>query len=256
LALKLPRLGLVTITGADDSVDPYLLIHLSRFYPFVEWGVLSSEKRRGTARYPSFAWLKEFEKLASERLSVNTSLHLCGAEARRAIAMAREFCPHMPWKRVQLNGYQPGAIRECRRPRTEFSFIFQARSPDTLGEVIRDARDADAHLLFDPSGGAGKSPESWPASFGDGTGVFVGFAGGIGPSNVSSTLETLAEMNRGLPLFWVDMESGVRKSGNYEMEFEKTNGFKDTSRFDIDKVRDVLEAAREFREKQHAIPEK
>ena len=43
----------VTITGADDRVDPWELARLSEEFPHVEWGVLISTGRAGTPRYPS-----------------------------------------------------------------------------------------------------------------------------------------------------------------------------------------------------------
>ena len=38
--MKLTR---VTITGADDSVEPRALAELSEAFPFVEWGLLMSK---------------------------------------------------------------------------------------------------------------------------------------------------------------------------------------------------------------------
>lgn len=37
----------VTITGADDAVEPAELQALSHEFPFVEWGILHSYKRFG-----------------------------------------------------------------------------------------------------------------------------------------------------------------------------------------------------------------
>jgi hypothetical protein len=36
------RLKTVTITGADDAVDPEELLQIQQRYPFVEWGILLS----------------------------------------------------------------------------------------------------------------------------------------------------------------------------------------------------------------------
>jgi hypothetical protein len=253
----------VTITGADDGVDPYQLVHLSRFYPFVEWGILSSEKRRGTsrfpvARYPSFHWIRELEQLALSR-TMNLSMHLCGAEARLAALQGREFRPHAPWGRVQLNGYEPGTANQhwdaLSRGSRGFRFILQARSHETLEAVWRDAQIADADVLFDPSGGAGKGPGSWPimpiGELGEGSGIVTGFAGGIGPENVEGVLSEIISKNKQLIQVWIDMESGVRSGG--DKVGEEKYGMADQSKFDLDKVKAVLEVVRKFREREQAF---
>ena len=65
----------VTITGADDDVDPEALLALSREFPFVEWGILYSAKRVGTPRYPTTEWMARLPP-------VPKAFHLCGQSAR------------------------------------------------------------------------------------------------------------------------------------------------------------------------------
>lgn len=48
----------VTITGADDDVDPSALEDLSDEFPFVEWGILRSAKREGPD-YMRMKWMKD-----------------------------------------------------------------------------------------------------------------------------------------------------------------------------------------------------
>jgi hypothetical protein len=230
---NLSNLG-VTITGADDNVDPYDLLHLSRFYPFVEWGVLLSEKRRGLPRYPSLNWIRELEDLAlrpDERTGrARFSMHLCGAEMRRAAA-SEWFQPGLPWRRAQLNGYE--VKDQCPfSSGASFHWILQSRSPETIEKVLLRAQDIKAHVLFDPSGGSGTRPDAWPTlpSF-DSSRTNVGFAGGITPENIKEAAMSIAEKNPKLQSFWIDMESGVRTD----------HGGSDD--FDLDKVRAVLDAA-------------
>lgn len=229
----------VTITGADDAVDPHQLAHLSRFYRFVEWGVLFSEKRRGSPRYPSLRWVRTLEDLAQDR-RLFLSMHLCGSEARIATARPTEFWPGSAWRRVQINGYEPGTANEkWRRSRFDlggghdgFRWILQARSEQTIDAVWTDALAADAYVLYDPSGGAGKGPTSWP-EMPDGS----GFAGGIGPDNVEEVLRSILTRpprnsnNAQLRSVWIDMESGVRTD----------------DKLDLDKVRAVLDAVARLR---------
>lgn len=234
----------VTFTGADDGVDPHMLAHLSRFYPFVEWAVLFSEKRRGSPRYPSLRWVRELEDLSrGDHRRLPLAMHLCGAEARAAVATATEFWPGDAWRRVQINGYEPGAATERWRrshrfdATATFRWILQVRSPETLGAVWHDALAADTDILYDPSGGAGKGPTSWPEmpikDGGDliGRGLRSGFAGGIGPNNVDEVLHSVLAHNEQLYSIWIDMESGVRTD----------------DKFDLDKVKAVIDVVARFR---------
>lgn len=102
--MKLTR---VTITGADDAVDPAELISVSQQFPFVEWGLLCSLKRDGEPRYPSKQWR---HRLASdcERAGVflKCSDHLCGDLARRAITDQPGLLSGTTLsRRVQVNGF-------------------------------------------------------------------------------------------------------------------------------------------------------
>lgn len=232
----------VTITGADDAVDPNQLAHLSRFYPFVEWGILFSEKRRAGPRYPSLRWIRDLEDLAAKRLTMKFAMHLCGAEARLATLNAHEFEPGPAWSRVQLNGYETGTATSAWRDNAfdcNFRWILQARTASSLSAAIDDARVAKAHVLYDPSGGEGKGPASWPdisaalASSSDRSTIAFGFAGGIGPANVAEVIRDVLARNSALSSVWIDMESGVRTD----------------DKFDLDKVKAVLEAVGAARRK-------
>lgn len=223
----------VTITGADDGTDPNQLAHLSRFYPFVEWGILFSEKRRGGPRYPSLRWIRSLEELAAERRQLKLAMHLCGAEARLATLNAHEFDPGPVWKRVQLNGYETGtATREWWENALHCSFhwILQARTTESLRAAIDDACVSGAHILYDPSGGGGKGPVMWPEmpahSPSEKNSIDFGFAGGIGPDNVEEVIRQVRIRNTTLSHVWIDMESGVRTD----------------DRLDLDKVATVLAA--------------
>ena len=246
------RIG-VTITGADEGVDPYQLFHLGRFYPFVEWGVLFSEKRRGTARYPGARWLYELETLAHREEGMRLSMHLCGHESRIAMASASTdafFWPGQVWRRVQLNGYELGAATPqwrnsmLGRGWPHFRWILQLRDPAGIEIARRDAVETHADGLFDPSGGTGAKSAGWPVvpedkpfvvNHGDRDPelfgcVRWGFAGGLGPDNLKDSVLAILDKNPMLTDFWVDMESGVRTE----------------DKFDLDKVRAVLEVAAEI----------
>ncbi len=227
----------VTITGADDAVDPAALIALSIQYPCVEWGVLMSETREGTPRYPSKDWVLSFCK-ARRVASSNRNgypffaVHLCGNLAQRA-SLGSWLWPASAG-RFQLNGVRlpaPDDEAEMLEALTEASQslvvgaspILQCPSADELDAYCAfAARIPGCSVLYDPSGGRGLSaamPAKWPS-----TRVRLGFAGGITPDNVLAVLSRLATC--AFRPAWIDMESGVR-----------TN-----DRLDLDKVQKVLKA--------------
>ena len=64
------KLDRVTITGADDSVDPLQLRALSLEFPFVEWGILVSHSNTictsyPKPRFPSPKWIADLQGLVS-----------------------------------------------------------------------------------------------------------------------------------------------------------------------------------------------
>lgn len=226
----------VTITGADDWVDPDDLLQLSYEFPFVEWGSLMSSKRAGTPRYPHESTMYSFLR-AVERSSARCAVHLCGANAR-AFLEGREG-DELVWlgafHRVQVNGWAPGfaehrmgLLASAKRiPHTKV--ILQVRHESHLLAAVIDAQAIGngASVLFDLSGGTGQRIELFPAA----AGCSIGYAGGIGPDNVVEVLEAITRSPMGrVHDFWIDMESGVR-----------TNDV-----FDLGKAWEVLERAKPF----------
>lgn len=244
----------VTITGADDAVKPSHLLELSREYPFLEWGILFSETRVGSPRYPSKQWITRLDRLNETTRTIlpiiqcwsepqmHLSAHLCGSVARIARVPAwrhdTEDGRLISFDRMQINGFSgfgdltgpekgapPNLVREG---------ILQCRDFDRLRRTIVEAGEVRGRcsVLFDASGGRGISPESWPtkSAFALGSRVDLGYAGGIGPDNVQQVLDQIREANGGeLPFgTWIDMESGAR-DGN--------------DRFSLDKVESVLRQA-------------
>lgn len=224
------RLTRVTITGADDGVDPKALYELSREFDFVEWGILFSWSRVGTARYPSDEWRKRFSvPLVGWR--PKTALHLCGDPARQALAGNENWPDAWHYDRVQLNGfskYRLPFLRCAQEWRAHHEVILQCQTEAALEHAAELARAAtNVSALWDISGGRGfldfDTVCQWPAP----QGLRMGRAGGITPDNVVEILEASAD--NGLET-WIDMETGVRTD----------------DRFDLVKVRRVLELAKPF----------
>lgn len=216
----------VTITGADDDVDPAALEDLSREFPFVEWGILRSTKREGTPRYPSRKWVRAVLRLADIN---RISLHLCGEDARQAQRGIFNSVVQL-FNRIQINGYKladgPIGLKQGASQLAHgVTLILPFNDEANAVSVATDAATIPgAEILFDPSGGRGVEPFRWataPARVRGVVDVRMGYAGGIGPDNVVDVLRNIGPV---LPT-WIDMESGVRTD----------------DKFDLAKVRRVLE---------------
>ena len=207
-----PPLVSVTITGADDAVSPSQLVTLSNRFPFVEWGVLFSEKRTGTPRYPSIGWIE-----AVSISGVSLSAHLCGFVAKEA-GEGRIRAPLVSrFGRIQINGYGPSMLSGICRLAVSLraEFVLQCKSPEGLQRTAHDASVlARGSVLFDPSGGEGLAPFAWPAAP---SGCRIGFTGGIGPGTVETTVAEIVVANPLLGPFWIDMESGVRTDNRFDL---------------------------------------
>jgi len=235
-------LELVTITGADDHVDPNALVELSLLFPFVEWAILASASRVGSHRYPTQEWIGEL-LAAAQKVPMRLAVHLCGSRSRAFRAGAFEDAlaelPVGPraFQRVQVNGWDVGD--RCG-PGIDFDVILQVRSEDQMNETAGRLDFGDRMglqgiaLLFDPSGGRGKASTKWPIPP---PGVKVGYAGGLGPSNLVGPMRDIliarmaakAAYGERVQPYWLDMESGVRDGED---------------NFDLWRVRNVLEIAR------------
>jgi hypothetical protein len=227
--MKLTR---VTITGADDAVDPEELLALSSEFPWVEWGVLrGGQDRLGTPRFPKPEWVKAFDALVLESMTpVSWSLHLCGELARHAMGgspVMFAVLKALTAQRVQLNGFSkyrlPMLALAQLLPGTEFILQTSDLASEHHGLDLAKLHPNVVNLL-DASGGRGQvavwaeRPESR-----------LGYAGGIGPDNVVAQIEQLLAYTTEQD-FWIDMESHVRTD----------------DRFDLDKVQRVLELAKPF----------
>lgn len=220
----------VTITGVDNYVSPFALIRLSEEFPFVEWGILRSASRGGEYRYPTNSWViglhacvRDVAKTPKPRFS----FHLCGQIARETMQGDTCHLTDTAWDkwwmgRIQINGYVPGQYEGLAKLASSMpnkEFILQCRSEADLPKCADDATKIPGSVvLFDPSGGRGISATVLPPTP---PGCHLGFAGGIGPDNVLDVIKAIGDREP----YWIDMESGVR----------------DKDRFNVDKVRSVLE---------------
>lgn len=243
-------LNRVTITGADGSISPEELVKLSIQYPFVEWGILVSSKRFGTNRFPSIEWLRQLRLLKLENPSMALSCHLCGQYVRDfcigelpvvsdlGVGVETRFAPPSElwemFERVQINTHgvphsfdAHGMLKLVKKYGSkEFIFQYDNVNAEIMGSL--SGHVANYSALFDLSHGAGISPDAWPGPL---LGIKCGYAGGIGPDNIRDEIIRVEMASKGHD-YWIDMETKVRSSND--------------TRFDVVKVIECLEVAREF----------
>lgn len=228
----------VTITGADDSIDPSDLLGISRRHPFVEWGILVSRSHSFEPRWPSPRWIQALQTCARPPDRMSLSLHVCGAWVRDLLMGDNQMPPYLldGFARVQLNFHGEALARERRLfPAALAAFgkrqiIFQvdgAYGLDRLREIWHGdpEGDIDAVPLFDVSHGSGATPVAWPSPVAPG--IYHGYAGGLGPQNIVEELARISAV-AGRTRVWIDMEMNVRSHRDRI--------------FDLHKVGDVLTA--------------
>lgn len=197
----------ITFTGADDRTAVSALTALAANYPEVEFGVLLSPKRHGQPCYPDWPWIDHLRR-HSDKLAL--AAHLCGDYSRQLLAegqLPREIEDRLEgFRRIQVNTREPvdpGLIRAwidklSRRFGHPVTPILQCQGPFPA--------DPRVHWLFDPSGGTGAEPASWPPRPATNEPIRIGYAGGIRPDNVARVLTMIRDQSPD----WIDMESGVR----------------------------------------------
>lgn len=229
-------LTMVTLTGADNTVDPANLAELSKEFPFVEWGILIGS---GTGnRLPSRDWIRDLIECRHESDNkMNLSLHICGSHLRTIAAGGSSLMDYIgpglcAFDRCQLNWHgqqQPAAVSEnvlnafCRLAPWEPQIIFQL---DGVNDDLwrGAARRFLVAGLFDASHGAGALPGEWPPAKHD---FACGWAGGLGPDNVVVESGKIAACCHASMQHWIDMETKLRAT--------------DDGHFDLGKCRNVLE---------------
>jgi phosphoribosylanthranilate isomerase len=222
------KIDLVTFTGADESVTPDQIIHVTEEYPTIktEWALLVSKNNVGKrTRYPSLAWMEKLVKDTNLRLAG----HFQGIWLREMCEGNFTFAKAYPilwaaFQRIQLNfhGNLALIIEEFYKEAWKKQFIFQM---DGVNEEVYHSMEGkvDVVPLFDTSAGAGVVPDSWPKPL---HATFNGYAGGLGPNTLKEQLKKIEEA-AGDAVIWLDMETRIRSN--------------DDMLFDLDKCRKVLD---------------
>lgn len=236
-------LNRITITGADESIDPRDLATISKAFPQVEWGILFSEKYslnfEGVSRFPGLPWiselLSEYSSLENKEIInfPNFSAHICGRWVRNICSgqiqtNLNDFnCFFSKFKRIQLNFHAQVHLLEREKffkvltqpPFAGKQIIFQLDNVNN--DLLQVARESgiNAVPLFDTSGGAGILPKNWPNPIGN----YCGYAGGLSPENISEQLEKISETTNG-PI-WIDTETRVRSEDDKQFDLKKVIKF-------------------------------
>jgi len=146
--------------------------------------------------------------------------------------------------RVQLN--MPKATADYMRaqtlayiienfPHTEFIFQYNDNTKDAIERLHKTG--AKFSLLFDASGGNGKSPESWQAP------IYethpTGYSGGMSPHNVVRNLRAINSLVPDDREIWVDAEGKLKSQTLFE----------EKPQFDVDLARAYVECANIWQKK-------
>jgi phosphoribosylanthranilate isomerase len=241
----------ITISGADDAVDPARLYDLSYRYPFVEWGILHHPEKSGSERYPSDKWIEKFDTFAPR--FVRRAIHLCGGAVDQFcsgdLSVVRNAAYHDPtFDRVQVNltpkilaMYSPSEIaRLLIVSNSVVPTIIQANDI-TLSVIVsltqgKDPEGMDVQILIDESRGKGKSLGDMKDVVLKWGGLFktskCGFAGGIVPANIEEVIRQVESVDNSCydvksvltgeqdlaPSAWIDLESGARTRDAFDLD--------------------------------------
>lgn len=224
--------AMASCAGPDDRNDPEFLAGMASSPPLMEIAVQASDQRRGTARYPSQAWLSRFAAAAARR-PCRAAVHvngrwcremLCGRIPQDVADLLRPVAAdgRPVFARVQLNfdadrdpASRNGIMDLITRLNPRRVILQHNEANAALLDEL-SAAGADFDVLFDASKGLGLSPAAWPVPFDR---RFSAYAGGFTPENAASRLRVIGPMQT--RPFGIDAESGLR-SQDADSPFDPT----------------------------------
>lgn len=215
------KINKVTLTGIDDNTSIRELHYLIDRFRFVEFGVLFSTNH-SRQRYPAPETIKLFNK----RL-VYLSAHFCGQYSKEVLEKANFSLIDdlgSAFKRVQINYTFEGNKKWEIEPLIKYllenedrAVILQynQKNKSVLDDIIKEYADIkNLHFLYDASGGRGEEIEK----LGDPIGAYTGYAGGINVYNVREIVNKIEKHDFYMEdtNVWIDLESGVRTSNEFD----------------------------------------
>ncbi len=223
------NLDRVTVTGADDSIEPEALVALTEKYPFVEWGILFSGSRQGGPRYPSDGWISKLMHSAMQNRLPSLCAHLCGKWVRDLVLEGQstwweKYRSYSAiFNRVQLNfhGQFHKAGKGFPAKLRSFGHDFILQHDGVNDEtILKLGAELPVFPLFDRSGGAGVLPASWPKPIWK----YQGYAGGLSPENIEDELHRILDA-AGESRIWIDVETRVRSEDDSLFDLHKVEVF-------------------------------
>jgi hypothetical protein len=228
------QLNHVSFAGVDDKVSLCDLKWISSRYPTnsIEWSLLYVPGKEGQPRNPTPAYRQAF---LEADFGQRDSVHFCGKEAFDQILENQVPADITSYaSRWQLNANARGPdftedqlIGIYHRALDQAPEIIVQCHGQTLGPILKfinrlTSEDrARVIVLLDESRGKGVEPsrEGWKAMKDVVWNQFlnmrlVGYAGGINPVNVETTLESLLTFDMDI---YIDMESGVRTDNQFDL---------------------------------------
>ena len=243
-----------------------MLAMISHSYPFVEFGVLFRPDKEGEPRYASSAWVEKLRAVAaasklssSSTTTMKLAAHFCESRVNQVLQGDDSFVATLvgTFQRIQINatavnGVDMSFLGDDKIAATlqsvigiihkypELEFILQKNDetkPLWNGLLEMESDQAgpcgslppNVSMLVDDSKGTGvMSSTPWPSPPLNGE-YKIGYAGGIGPSNIQTVLGDVIEAGSGEAI-WIDMESKLRSVKN------------DKDIFDLDKCYKVIDA--------------
>jgi len=220
---KLRKIG---FCGVDDSVSPHLLGLICQSYPFVEFGVLFRPGKEGEPRFASNEWVEKLSKVAlASNGKMTMAAHLCGSRVQEILNGKDEFVSTLydkGFRRVQINatvvnGVDTSNLCNCAATvqkiitkHQNIEFIIQKNDETQLfiDKILDIGLPFNVTMLYDESKGFGVLPNRWPTP--PPTEYNVGYAGGIGPSNIRKVLTDVVQLAGNGRSVWIDMESSLR----------------------------------------------
>ena len=197
----------VTCSGTNETTNVYQLVNLLQFFPLAEIGVQVSAEQC-LQKVGRLEWIRALEvQVRREKMEINAALHVNNgwvADLGQGI-IAPELLELLKMKgidgrpffrRVQLNfkvgREQTPDLRKLGNlledfPQHRFILSYNDSNKALIEQLYERGRDFD--LLYDGSFGKGITPDTRPAPIWPG--VLQGYAGGIGPDNVSKTLDDI-----------------------------------------------------------------